>query len=124
LKTLIVDGATGIREVVSLALGLLWDDANILVGEIDEGSFNILEDEHRQLMMLDLGRDGIDGYDVLSVTRSVSDLPVIMLTSIEEEPNITKILDRGADNYMAKPFNHLILLEREHMQSYTEASTG
>jgi DNA-binding response OmpR family regulator len=115
LKTLIVDDTPGIRQVVSLALGLLWPDSNILVGKIDEESLNILEDEHPQLMILDLGCHGIDGYDVLSATRSVSDLPVIMLTSSGEEPNVTKILDMGADNYMAKPFNHLILLGREHM---------
>ena len=63
-------------------------------------------------MILDIGLPGISGYEVLSATRSVSDLPILMLTAREDESNITRALDMGADDYLTKPFSHLVLLAR------------
>jgi DNA-binding response OmpR family regulator len=112
LKILIIDDDPAVREVISLAFELRWPDANVLLAESGESGLLMMEVENPQLMILDIGLPGIDGYDVLSATRSVSDLPIIMLTARDEESSATRALDMGADDYLTKPFSHLILLAR------------
>ena len=53
-----------------------------------------------------------DGYTVLSEIRAFSDVPVIMLTARDDTMDKVKGLERGADDYITKPFNHLELLAR------------
>lgn len=112
MKILIIDDSPGVREVVSLAFELHWPDANVLAAESGESGLMILETENPQLMILDIKLPGIDGYDVLRATRSVSDVPIIMLTAKDEETSATRALDMGADDYVTKPFSHLVLLAR------------
>ena len=112
LKILIIDDDPGIREVVSLAFELRWPDANVLAAESGESGLMMLEIENPQLMILDIGLPGIDGYAVLSATRSASDLPIIMLTARGDDSSATRALNMGADDYITKPFSHLILLAR------------
>ena len=112
LKILIIDDDPGIRDVVSLAFELRWPDANVLGAESGEIGLMILEIENPQLMILDIGLPGIDGYAVLNATRAISDLPIIMLTARGEEASATRALDMGADDYITKPFSHLVLLAR------------
>ena len=55
-------------------------------------------------MLLDLGLPDIDGADVLSMLRAVSDVPVIIATARDDESEIVRLLDLGADDYVIKPF--------------------
>ena len=112
LKILIIDDDPGIMDVVSLAFELRWPVANVLGAESGEIGLMILEIENPQLMILDIGLPGIDGYAVLNATRAISDLPIIMLTARGEEASATRALDMGADDYITKPFSHLVLLAR------------
>ena len=112
MKILIIDDSPSVREVVSLAFELHWPDANVLAAESGETGLMILETENPQLMILDIKLPGIDGYDVLKATRLVSDVPIIMLTAIDEEIGATRALDMGAEDYLTKPFSHLVLLAR------------
>ncbi len=56
------------------------------------------------VLLLDLGLPDIDGADVLSMLRSVSDVPTIIATARDEETEIVRLLDLGADDYVIKPF--------------------
>lgn len=112
MKILVIDDDPGITEVVSLAFELRWPDAKVLVAESGESGLLMLESENPQLIILDIGLPGINGFDVLRATRSISNVPVIMLTARGDETNLTRALDLGADDYVTKPFSHLILLAR------------
>jgi two-component system KDP operon response regulator KdpE len=57
------------------------------------------------LVVLDLGLPDIDGRDVLSMLRGVSDIPVIVATARDDEQEIVRLLDAGADDYLVKPFS-------------------
>ncbi len=57
------------------------------------------------VVLLDLGLPDIDGVDVLSMLRAVSEVPVIVATARDEEAEIVRVLDLGADDYVIKPFN-------------------
>src|SRR6266536_4204306 len=56
------------------------------------------------VVLLDLGLPDIDGADVLSMLRAVSDVPVIVATARDDEAEIVRLLDLGADDYVIKPF--------------------
>ncbi|MGH3312653.1 MAG: response regulator transcription factor [Streptomyces sp.] len=60
---------------------------------------------HRpDLVVLDLGLPDVDGARVLRILRAVSDVPVIVATARDEEPDIVAALGDGADDYIVKPF--------------------
>jgi DNA-binding response OmpR family regulator len=56
------------------------------------------------VVLLDLGLPDVDGADVLSMLRAVSDVPVIVATARDDEAEIVRLLDLGADDYVIKPF--------------------
>lgn len=56
------------------------------------------------VVLLDLGLPDVDGGDVLSMLRAVSDVPVIIATARDDEAEIVRLLDLGADDYVIKPF--------------------
>ncbi|HEX3335394.1 MAG TPA: response regulator transcription factor [Jatrophihabitans sp.] len=64
------------------------------------------------VVLLDLGLPDIDGADVLSMLRAVSDVPVIIATARDEESEIVRLLDLGADDYVIKPFTAAQLTAR------------
>jgi DNA-binding response OmpR family regulator len=56
------------------------------------------------LVILDLGLPDVDGHQVLRMIRAVSRVPVIVATARDDETEIVKALDGGADDYLVKPF--------------------
>ena len=56
------------------------------------------------VILLDLGLPDLDGSDVLSMLRAVSDIPVIVATARDDEAEMVRLLDIGADDYVIKPF--------------------
>jgi DNA-binding response OmpR family regulator len=56
------------------------------------------------VVVLDLGLPDVDGADVLSMLRAVSEVPVIVATARDDEAEIVRVLDLGADDYLIKPF--------------------
>ncbi len=64
------------------------------------------------LVLLDIMLPKIDGFSVCEVIRQKSDVPVIMLTALEDEANQIKGLDLKADDYITKPFSMPVLLRK------------
>jgi two-component system response regulator ChvI len=64
------------------------------------------------LAILDIKMPRMDGLELLRHLRQTSDLPVIFLTSKDEEIDELTGLNAGADDYIRKPFSHRLLLER------------
>ena len=64
------------------------------------------------LAVLDIKMPGMDGLELLSRIRRSSALPVIFLTSKDEEIDEVLGLKMGADDYIRKPFSQRLLLER------------
>jgi two-component system, OmpR family, KDP operon response regulator KdpE len=55
--------------------------------------------------VLDLGLPDVDGTQVLGMIRGISAVPVIVATARDDENEIVRVLDLGADDYMVKPFS-------------------
>jgi two-component system, OmpR family, KDP operon response regulator KdpE len=61
-------------------------------------------DERPDVVILDLGLPDLDGREVLRMLRAVSRVPVIVATARDDEAEIVRVLDAGADDYVTKPF--------------------
>lgn len=64
------------------------------------------------LCVLDVMMPVYTGYEVLESIREHSQVPVVLLTALDEETSELKGLKKGADDYIAKPFSYAILLAR------------
>jgi DNA-binding response OmpR family regulator len=70
-------------------------------------------DRHRvRIVILDIGLPGKDGFDVCRDMRARSDVPILMLTARDEEPDRIVGLEVGADDYLTKPFSPRELVAR------------
>jgi DNA-binding response OmpR family regulator len=57
-----------------------------------------------ELVLLDLGLPDLDGHTLLTMLRAVSRVPVIVATARDDEREIVRLLEAGADDYVIKPF--------------------
>ena len=64
------------------------------------------------LVILDIMMPGISGFEVLSEIRTISDIPVIIVTAKKEEVDRLKGFNNGADDYIVKPFSPMELVKR------------
>lgn len=57
------------------------------------------------VVILDLGLPDLDGGEALKMLRSITDVPVIIATARDDESEIVRLLNDGADDYLTKPFS-------------------
>lgn len=57
------------------------------------------------VIVLDLGLPDVDGGELLKMIRAVTSVPVIVATARDDEREIVRLLDAGADDYVVKPFS-------------------
>ncbi len=75
----------------------------------------MLVEENLHLLLLDIGLPGVDGLHICKQFRQQSEVPVIMITSKNDELTELMSINNGADDFVAKPFNPQILVA--HMES-------
>jgi DNA-binding response OmpR family regulator len=65
-----------------------------------------------RIVILDIRLPGMDGFDVARNLRTRSEVPILMLTARDEEPDRVAGLELGADDYLTKPFSPRELVAR------------
>ena len=68
------------------------------------GALQHVLDSPPDLILLDLGLPDLGGYEALRMMRAVSSIPVVVVTARDDEAEIIRVLDAGADDYVIKPF--------------------
>jgi two-component system OmpR family response regulator len=109
-KVLIVDDDSHIREVVRFALakdGFETTEAGDGVAALE-----VFEATCPDLVILDITMPEMDGTDVCRHLRGISAVPVIFLSSRDEEVDRIVGLELGADDYVSKPFSPRELVAR------------
>ena len=109
-KITLVDDDENIVTSVSLAL----ESHGHTVKAYYDGAAGLaaLENDPPDVAILDVKMPRMDGMEVLRRLRRTSDLPVIILTSKDEEIDEILGFNLGADDYMHKPFSQRLLIER------------
>jgi len=99
---LLIEDDAGIRAAMTRAL----TDLGHAVTTSDRGmpGLELAVDNRPDVVLLDLGLPDLDGLQVLAMLRAVSEVPVIIITARDDDADIVKALDGGADDYVVKPF--------------------
>ncbi len=71
-----------------------------------------IENNAYDLMLLDINLPDGTGYDLYQEMKTIQEIPTIFLTALDEEKDIVKGFDLGADDYITKPFHAGELLSR------------
>ncbi|MES2033818.1 MAG: response regulator transcription factor [Pseudomonadota bacterium] len=109
-KITLVDDDENIVASVSLALESLGH--TITACYDGAAGLESLQTSPPDLAILDVKMPRMDGMELLRRLRQTSDMPVIMLTSKDEEIDEILGFNLGADDYIHKPFSQRLLLER------------
>ena len=100
---LLVEDDEPIRR--SLIRGLTEQGASVSGVASAVEAIKALAVEQPDAVMLDLGLPDLDGADVLALIRAQSDLPVVVATARDDDREVVRLLDAGADDYLIKPFS-------------------
>jgi DNA-binding response OmpR family regulator len=101
-QVLIIEDDARIRPLLMRSLG----DLGYAVASASTGmeGLSMAVENRPDLVILDLGLPDVDGTQVLSMLRAVSDVPVIVATARDDDPSLVGCLDAGADDYVVKPY--------------------
>jgi class 3 adenylate cyclase len=123
-RILVVDDNASNRDLLSRRLQR--QGHTVLQAEDGTIALELLEKEGVDLVLLDLMMPGISGYDVLALLKSDTrfrEIPVIMISALTELDSIVRCIEAGADDYLAKPFDPVLLrarvcssLEKKHLR--------
>ena len=107
---LVVDDEPSIVDV--LTYNLEKAHYRVLVATDGEEALSLARREQPDLIILDLMLPGLDGLQVCRTLRREGDVPIIMLTALDEEVDRVVGLELGADDYVVKPFSVRELMAR------------
>ncbi len=105
-----VEDDEGIQELYQ---GALEEDYLVRIFPDAQSFLNAFKEKKPDLVLLDIMLPDMDGYSVLVKIRETDDrLPVIVVSAKSDELSLVKGLNKGADDYITKPFSILELLAR------------
>ena len=113
-RILVVDDNDDNRYTLTLYLEL-EGYADIQIAEDGEEAIARLDKEDFDVVLLDVMMPKVDGYQVLSWLkdqRRLHDLPVIMISALNEMNSVVRCIELGAVDYLLKPFNQVLLKAR------------
>ncbi len=110
---LVVDDDAANREM--LARRLAHDGWTVSVAGSGLEALQAARARRFDLILLDMVMPGLDGYQVLTKLKSapaLAEVPVVMISALDQEGSIARCLELGAEDYVAKPFNPILLRAR------------
>lgn len=112
-RVLVVDDLEVNRELLARRVGRLGHDAGF--AENGKVALDQLRAGAWDLVLLDITMPEMDGYETLRRIKddaALAHIPVIMVSAIDETDSVVRCVELGADDYLTKPFNPVILRAR------------
>lgn len=102
-RILIIEDEKSISDILTYKLS----KEGFNVKNVDTGheGLNILTNFNPNLILLDIMLPDMSGFDICSEIKSKKDIPIIMLTARNDEIDINRGLEVGANEYITKPFD-------------------
>ena len=95
-----------------LGRGLEHDGHTVVFAEHGTEALDLLRGRRFDLLLLDVLMPELDGYGVLEEVQRdphLRDIPVVMTSSLDELDSVVRCLEMGAEDYLTKPVNHVLL---------------
>lgn len=109
-KILIVEDEKNICNFLTAVLTA--NNYDTIVAHTGADAYTMITSHCPDLVLLDLGLPDIDGLSIVSAVREWTQLPIIVISARTQEKDKVEALDRGADDYITKPFGTSELLAR------------
>ncbi len=114
-KILIVEDEEKLARVLELELG--YEDYQTTIATDGQMAFQLLQENHYDLILLDIMLPGMSGLEILRrYRRANTATPILLLTARDEVHDKVSGLDLGANDYITKPFQMEELLARVRAQ--------
>lgn len=110
LRVLVVEDDKEIRALVQSALALEGFEVQTAVSLSEAQA--LVQHSPPELIVLDLGLPDGEGLQLVQAVRSLSSLPIVVISARHQEAQKIALLDAGADDYLSKPFSVAELLAR------------
>jgi two-component system KDP operon response regulator KdpE len=111
LRVLVIDDEPPIRKL--LRVGLSAHGYQVTEASSGKMALELLGEQPPDLIVLDLGLPDMQGHELLRTMRARNDsVPIVVLSSRDDEAGKVQALDSGADDYVTKPFGMDELLAR------------
>jgi len=120
MKVMIVDDSKTIIKVLnSLLKNKISKDLEIIECSSGEEAIVKLKEDHVDLILLDVVMNGLDGYETCQIIKKepeTNSIPIIFLTSKNEEKDILRGFEVGGVDYIFKPFREAEFIARVNLQ--------
>jgi len=100
---LVIEDEPGIRRF--LRVSLEQEGYRLAEAQTGRQAMVMIRSRPPDVIILDLGLPDLDGVEIIDFVRSWSKLPIIVLSARSKDLDKVEALDRGADDYLAKPFS-------------------
>ena len=107
-KILVIDDDAAVTDLLSLLLKSQGFDVTATNNSSD--GLTLIREKSPDLVVLDLMMPEIDGWEVCKSVRAFSQVPIIILSALNDPSMIASVLDAGADDYLTKPTPSRVLV--------------
>ncbi len=107
-RILVIDDDVAVTDLLSL---LLKSQGFEVAASNNSGDgLNMIRENPPDLVVLDLMMPEVDGWEVCRAVRAFSQVPIIILSALNDPSMIASVLDAGADDYLTKPTPSRVLV--------------
>lgn len=107
-KLLVIDDDTAVTDLLSLLLKS--QGFEVFATNNSAEGLSMIRELDPDLVVLDLMMPEIDGWEVCRSVRQFSQVPIIILSALNDPSMIASVLDAGADDYLTKPTPSRVLV--------------
>lgn len=109
-KVLVVEDDKNIRSFLQAILEA--NNYEVVLTQTGAEAYSLITSQCPDVILLDLGLPDMDGMKILETVRGWSAMPIIVVSARDRERDKVEALDRGADDYITKPFGTAELVAR------------
>ena len=109
-KVLVVEDDKNIRSFLQAILEA--NNYEVIVTQTGQEAYSLITSQCPDVILLDLGLPDMDGMKILETVRGWSAMPIIVVSARDRERDKVEALDKGADDYITKPFGTAELVAR------------
>ena len=108
VKLLVIDDDSAVTDLLSLLLR----SHGFEVGATNNSTegLSMIRDNSPDVVILDLMMPDMDGWQICKAVREFSQVPIIILSALNDPSMIASVLDAGADDYLTKPTPSRVLI--------------
>jgi DNA-binding response OmpR family regulator len=107
-KIFVIDDDSAVTDLLSVLLNT--QGFNVWATNSSSEGLTQIREKAPDLVILDLMMPEMDGWEVCKAVRAFSDVPIIVLSALNDPSMVASVLDAGADDYLTKPTPSRVLV--------------